>query len=221
MDTKWKNRDEAVRRIVVDATTFSGQALDEAVRVIRDGGVIALPTDTLYGLGADPFRPDAVARVFAIKGRSAERALPLIAADADQVAERFGPLPALACRLASRFWPGPLTLLLAAPAALAAGVSGGDGTVGIRIPSHAVARALCRGCGSPLTATSANMSGVAPSADPREVERTLGDRLDLLVDAGTTAGGPPSTIVDAIGASPRLVREGAISWSEIQAWLEA
>ena len=208
-----------MRRLIVDAINFSERALEEAVRAVVDGGVIALPTDTLYGLGADPFRPDAVARVFAVKGRVAERALPLIAADTDQVADHLGTLPELAGRLASRFWPGPLTLLLAAPAALAPAVSGGTGTVGVRVPSHAVARALCRACDSPLTATSANLSGAGPSADPDEVERTLGDRIDLLVDAGTTPGGPPSTIVDATGASPRLVREGAIAWQDVQACL--
>jgi L-threonylcarbamoyladenylate synthase len=100
------------------------------------------------------------------------------------------------------------------------GVSGGTGSVGVRIPSHAVARALCRACGTPLTATSANISGTPPSADPDEIARTLGDRIDLLVDAGTTPGGPPSTIVDATGASARLVREGAIGWEEIRVWLD-
>jgi L-threonylcarbamoyladenylate synthase len=205
-----------VRRIVIDAASFSERALDEAVRAIAAGGVIALPTDTLYGLGADPFRPDAVARVFAAKGRMTEKALPLIAADIGQVADRIAPLPAVACRLASRFWPGPLTLLLTAPASLAPAVSGGTGTVGVRVPSHAVARALCRACGSPLTATSANISGAEPSADPDQVARTLGDRIDLLVDAGTTPGGPPSTIVDATGESARLVRQGAIGWEEIE-----
>jgi len=198
---------------------FSDRALDAAVRAIGEGGVIALPTDTLYGLGADPFRLDAVARVFAVKGRLAERALPLIAADIDQVADRLGRLPDLGRRLAARFWPGPLTLLLTAPPALAPDVSGGTGTVGVRVPAHAVARALCRACGTPLTATSANISGAAPAADPGEVERTLGARIDLLVDAGATPGGPPSTIVDATGASPRLVRQGAIAWEEIQEYL--
>src|SRR6266566_5187154 len=112
-----------VRRIVVDEATVNERALVEAVRAIRRGGVIAMPTDTLYGLGVDPFRADAVARVFHVKGRSAERALPLLAA-----------------RLASCFWPGPLTLLVAASAALAAGVSGDTGKVGIRVPAHRVAR---------------------------------------------------------------------------------
>jgi L-threonylcarbamoyladenylate synthase len=206
-----------VRRIVVDEATVNEPALVEAVRAIRRGGVIAMPTDTLYGLGVDPFRADAVARVFHVKGRSAERALPLLAADAAQVIEHIGALPPLAARLASCFWPGPLTLLVAAPAALAAGVSGDTGKVGIRVPAHRVARTLCRACGVPVTATSANVSGEGPSADPDEVARALGSRIDVLVDAGITPGGPPSTIVDATGEEPVLVRTGAIAWEAIEA----
>jgi L-threonylcarbamoyladenylate synthase len=193
------------------------EALDQAARVIRIGGVVAVPTDTLYGLAADPFRADAVARVFAVKGRAAERALPLIAAGTAQVEQFIGKLPPMAQALAARFWPGPLTLLLDAPAALAADVTGGTGRVGVRVPAHDVARALCRTCGLVLTATSANVSGEPASDDPSEVERTVGARIDLLLDAGRTAGGPPSTIVDATGPAPRLVRSGAVSWIEVLA----
>jgi len=206
-----------VQRIIVDATSPSARALEEAVRVIRRGGVIAMPTDTLYGLGADPFRSDAVARVFAAKGRSAGHALPLVAADAAQVRDRIASLPPQVARLAARFWPGPLTLLVAAPSDLAAAVTGGTGKVGVRVPAHAVARALCAACGTPLTATSANITGAAPSADPDDVARSLGNRIDVLVDAGTTPGGSPSTIVDATGDEPVLVRAGAIEWEEIEA----
>ena len=206
-----------VRRIVVDQAVVNARALDEAVQAIHSGGVIAMPTDTLYGLGADPFRADAVARVFQVKRRSTDKALPLLAADAGQVVEHLGALPPLAARLASRFWPGPLTLLVAAPRALVAGVSADTGKVGVRVPAHRVARALCAACGVPLTATSANLSGEAPSADPDEVVRALGSRIDVLVDAGTTPGGPPSTIVDATGAEPMLVRAGAIPWEAIEA----
>lgn len=208
-----------MRRVRVDADSVERAALDAAARVIRAGGVIALPTDTLYGLAADPFRIDAVDRVFAAKGRAADRALPLIAADADQVVEWFGALPIIGARLAGRFWPGPLTLLLPAPASLAPAVTGGTGTAGVRVPAHAVARAVCRACATPLTATSANVSGEAASGDPGDVERTLGDRIDLLVDAGPTPGGPPSTIVDVTGPSAVLVRAGAIAWGEIEACL--
>ena len=131
-----------------------------------DGGLVALPTDTLYGLAADPFSAAAVARVFAVKGRAAERALPLIAADAAQVAAHLGRLPAAGQRLAERFWPGPLTLLMPAPRALARDVTGGTGRVGVRVPADAVARAICAEAGRPITATSANISGEPATADP-------------------------------------------------------
>jgi L-threonylcarbamoyladenylate synthase len=208
-----------VRRIIVDATSPDEQALNEAVRAIHAGGIVALPTETLYGLAVDPFRAASVERVFAAKGRAAGRALPLIAADTDQVTERFGTLPALGDQLAQRFWPGPLTLLVAAPLTLAPAVGGGTGKVGVRIPSHAVARALCRAAGLPLTATSANISGTPPSAYPDDVALRLGDRIDVLLDSGATAGGLPSTVVDVTGLVPLLVRTGAIRWDEIEACL--
>lgn len=191
--------------------------LDEAVLAIRRGGVIAIPTDTLYGLAVDPFLSEAVERVFAVKGRPTDQGLLLIAADLEQVTAFFGALPRLAERLASRFWPGPLTLLLGAPPTLPRALRGGAASVGVRVPAHPVARRLCRVCGCPLTATSANLSGAVPSANPDEVARTLGDRIDVLVDAGMTPGGPPSTIVDARGSAPVLVRKGAILWDEIRA----
>ena len=178
-----------------------------------------MPTDTLYGLAADPFSASAVERIFAVKGRSAERALPLIAADLTQIESQLGPLAPAARRLAAAYWPGPLTLLVARPSTLPADVTGGRDQVGVRVPAHAVARGLCRVCGQPLTATSANISGAPASADPDEVTRTLGERVELLLDAGPTPGGPPSTIVDVSGREIRLVRPGAIPWDELQAWL--
>jgi L-threonylcarbamoyladenylate synthase len=209
-----------MRRVFVDPGAPQRDALQEAAKWIRDGGVVALPTDTLYGLAADPFSAPAVARVFAAKGRAENRALPLIAADAEQIAARIGPLTPAGERLAAKFWPGPLTLLVAAPPALAPGVTAGTGRVGVRVPADAIARAVCRAADRPVTATSANRSGEPPTADPGEVERTLGDELDLLIDAGPTPGGAPSTIVDVTGPVPQLVRAGAVPWSEIQAWLE-
>ncbi|HEY3043814.1 MAG TPA: L-threonylcarbamoyladenylate synthase [Vicinamibacterales bacterium] len=203
----------------VDPEAPQRDALEEAAKWIRNGGLVALPTDTLYGLGADPFRREAVARVFTVKGRAGGSALPLIAADVDQIAERLGPLSALAERLAAKFWPGPLTLLLSAPAALARDVTGGTGRIGVRVPANAVARAICRAADRPITATSANRSGQPATADPAEVERTLGEDVDLLIDAGPTPGGEPSTIVDVTGPTPQLVRAGAIPWNEIQRWL--
>ena len=208
-----------MRRVFVDPEFPQRDAIQEAARWIRNGGLVALPTDTLYGLAADPFSAGAVARIFSVKGRAAERALPLIAADAAQVTARLGRLTPAGQRLAERFWPGPLTLLLDAAPALAADVTGGTGKVGVRVPADAVARAICAEAQRPVTATSANVSGQPATPDPDQVERTLGDRIDLLIDTGTTPGGAPSTIVDVTGADAVLVRAGAISWDEIQAWL--
>lgn len=195
-------------------------AIDQAARLILSGGVVAIPTDTLYGLAADPYRADAVARIVEIKERPAERALPLIAADLDQVTARLGALPPIALTLARAFWPGPLTIVIDAPTALAPDVTGGTGRVGVRVPAHDVARALCLACGSPLTATSANISGAPASSSPDEVERTIGARIDMLLDDGPTPGGPASTIVDVTGAAPRLIRAGAVPWSEVLACVD-
>ena len=210
-----------MRRVFVDPDAPQRDAIEEAAKWIRGRGLVALPTDTLYGLAADPFCVDAVARVFAAKGRGAERALPLIAADTAQVATHLGRLSAKGDQLADRFWPGPLTLILAAPRGLARDVTGGLGTVGVRVPDHGVARAICAACDHPVTATSANISGEPASSDPDEIERTLGDRIDLLIDTGPTRGGAASTIVDATSAEPALVRAGAIPWDDILAWLNS
>ncbi len=202
-------------RLVADATS-----LRAAADVIAAGGIVAVPTETFYGLAADPFRAEAIARVFVVKGRSSERALLLIASDEEQVASHLGPLPPMGRRLAEKFWPGPLTLLVEAPVTLAQEVTAGTGTVGVRVPAHGVARDLCRACGRPLTATSANVSGEPPSPDPDQVERTLGARIELLLDAGRAPGGRPSTVVDVTGRTPRLVRAGAIAWDEVLACVD-
>ena len=213
-----------MRRVAIDAHQPAATALAEAVTILLAGGVVAMPTDTLYGLAADPFSSAAVARVFAVKGRSAERAMPLIAADVDQIVSQIGPLSEVARRLASRYWPGPLTLLVARPASMPADVAGGRGEIGVRVPAHNVPRELCRASGRLLTATSANLSGDPASNDPDDVERSLRiagpGGVDLLLDAGRTPGGAPSTIVDVTGRDMRLVRPGAIAWEDVQACMQ-
>jgi L-threonylcarbamoyladenylate synthase len=207
-------------RLVIDPRAPEAGAIAAAADVIRSGGIVAMPTDTLYGLAADPANPAAVARVFALKGREAGRALPLVAADLDQVVEHLGDLPPLARRLAAEFWPGPLTLIVSAPDWLSDAVAGGTGRVAVRVPAHPVAQALCRAAQGLLTATSANVSGQPATDDPDAVAVALGDRVDVLLDAGHTVGGPPSTIVDVTGSPPRLVRAGAIAWDQIQRCLD-
>jgi L-threonylcarbamoyladenylate synthase len=210
-----------MRRVFVDPGAPQRDAIQDAATWIRNGGVVAIPTDTLYGLACDPFRADGVARVFAVKGRAGGQALPLIAADAAQISEQLGHLPPIGRRLAERFWPGPLTLVVAAPAALVRDVTGGTGTVGVRVPADEVARAIAAAAGRPITATSANVSGQPATSDPDTVERTLGDRIDLLIDTGATPGGAASTIVDITSPEPRLVRAGAIGWDDIQTEIHA
>ncbi len=187
--------------------------LAEAVAVIRRGGVVAFPTDTLYGLAADPESAESVNRVRALKGRDAAQTIALVAADLAQV-ERISVLTLMARHAAAEFWPGPLTVLIRAKPGLAPTTIGPDGLVGVRVPNHDVALALTRACGHAVTATSANRSGQPATADPDEVAAALPD-LDLLIDAGKAPGGPPSTLVDLSGDAPRLVRAGAIPWDRV------
>jgi L-threonylcarbamoyladenylate synthase len=208
-----------MRRLAIDARRPDAAVLEEAAAIIRAGEIVAVPTDTLYGLAADPFSKSAVERVFAVKKRSAERALPLIAADIAQVEAHLGRLSPDARRLATAFWPGPLTLLVPRSATMPGELTGGLAQVGVRVPAHAVARELCRACGRPLTATSANTSGSPASAEPGEIARTLGDAVALLLDAGPAPGGPPSTIVDVSEGAVRLLRRGSVPWDEVQACL--
>ena len=209
-----------MRRVFVDPAAPQRDAIEEAARWILVGGIVALPTDTLYGLAIDPFNREAVARLFDVKGRPADRAMPLIAADLVQVTAHCGALPPIAGRLAERYWPGPLTLIVSAPPALSREVTGRRSTVAIRVPNDDVARAVCALCGRPVTATSANISGDPATADPDTVEQTLGDRIDFLLDTGPTRGGPPSTIVDVTTTTPTLIRAGAIPWNELETWLD-
>jgi L-threonylcarbamoyladenylate synthase len=213
-----------MRRVFVDPEFPQRDAIEEAASRILNGGVVVVPTDTLYGLAANPFRADSVARVFDVKKRPPERGLPLIAADAAQVSAHIGPLGQLGKVLTDRFWPGPLTLLVRAPDTVSAIVTGGSPKVGVRVPADRVARAICSACDCPITATSANLSGQPPTADPDEVERQLAGRahlIDLIVDVGRLAGGPPSTIVDVTGSVPVLVRPGPVLWEEVEACLAA
>jgi L-threonylcarbamoyladenylate synthase len=204
-----------VIRIHVKASAVAEDALAPAVRAIAQGGVVAYPTETFYGLAADPRSASAVKRVFEIKRRPADMALPLIAASLDQVADQVGTLTPLARRLASRGWPGPLTLIIPASPRLCADVHLSTGRVAVRVPGHVVSRALAAAAGHALTSTSANISGEPPASSPDAVADALGAVLDVLIDAGQTPGGEPSTIVDATGGAPLLVRAGAIAWERV------
>ncbi len=199
--------------LILDPRSFGVDDLAPAVAHLRAGGVVAVPTDTYYGLAADPTQAGAVKRIFELKGRATGEALPLIAVSIEAVEKFCGPLGSAGARLAARFWPGPLSLVVDAPAAVATAVHAGRGTVAIRVPDHPVARALAGAFGGPLTATSANRSG----DPPRRLAAAIADLgADVfIIDAGETPGGPASTIVDARVAPPRLVRDGAVPWDRV------
>jgi len=189
--------------------------LGPAVAALRAGSVVVVPTDTLYALAVDPRDPEAVARVFRLKGRQPGVALPLAAASVAQVEATLGALGSEARRLADRFWPGPLSLIVRAPPRLAAGVAAADGSIAVRVPANPVTQDLAAGLGFPITVTSANVSGRPPAATAPEIATWCGDRVAVIVDGGPNSGGPPSTIVAADATGVRLVRAGAIAWARV------
>ncbi len=197
----------------------SGRAA--AVEALRSGGLVAMPTDTVYGVGVALDASDGLQRLFAAKNRPLDRAIVLLVADLDGAAA-VGVLSPAARALAERFWPGGLTLVLtqSAGAVLPASLTAGAGTIGVRLPDHATPRALARELG-PLPVTSANVSGRPDARTAAEVLAQLGGRIDLILDGGTVSGGVPSTVVDCSGEAPRILRSGAIAPSLIAAALVA
>ena len=187
-----------------------------AVEVLRAGGVVAIPTDTLYGLAACAFDVDAVLRVFEIKGREYSAALPLLLGDPEDVSLCASSVPAAARRLAERFWPGPLTIVLPRADRVPEVLTGGRSTVALRVPDHPVPRHLARSLGTPITGTSANLSGAEPARSASGVARQLGGMLDMVFDGGRLPESPPSTVVDLAVSPPRVVRAGAISGHELE-----
>jgi L-threonylcarbamoyladenylate synthase len=193
---------------------MSNLLIDRAVKVLQRGGVVAYPTDTLYGLAADPRSVEAVRRLFAIKRREPGHAVLLIAADLAQ-AELAAVFDRRARRAAHAFWPGPLSIVLPATDRPCAEVRADDGTVAVRVPAHPLSRELAAAFGFCITATSANRTGHPATGSATVVAATFGDDVDLLLDAGDSPGGPPSTIVDLRGATPMLVRRGAVAWDRV------
>jgi L-threonylcarbamoyladenylate synthase len=188
----------------------------QAADVLRRGGVVAYPTDTLYGLAVDPRNGGAVARLYAAKGRGQLSAIPLIAASLEQ-ARGAAILDGPALQLARVFWPGPLTIVAPPERGLAAAVLGGGTTIAVRVPAHAVARALAAALGFCITATSANRSGELPAVTGADVAAAFASAsdVDVLLDAGRVTGGPPSTIVEIGEHGPRLIRAGVVPWNRV------
>lgn len=192
--------------------------LARAARLLRQRRLVAFPTDTLYALGALASDARAVAAVFRAKGRAAEKALPVLLSDADDLPKVVAHVPEVAWRLAARFWPGGLTIVMPARADLPPLLHGHSGRIAVRVPAHETARALIHAAGEPLTGTSANRSGGPPTRTPVEVLAQLGGHIHAVVD-GFAPGGAPSTVVDATVTPLRVVRVGAIAVEHLQAAL--
>ena len=187
------------------------EALAEAAGVISEGGLIAFRTDTFYGLGADPLSRMALRRIRQLKSREETKPILLLISDYDKVAKFITKPSDLFLSVASRHWPGPLTLVSSARPDLLEELTVGSGTIGLRLPDDDDVRALVRVCGGALTATSANPSGGLPARTAREVEVYFGAGIDMIIDGGDATVLQPSTVLDVSGDRPRLIREGAIA----------
>jgi len=189
-----------------------------ALEALADGLLVGIPTDTVYGLAADPFRPGATERLFDAKRRSRDVDLPVLVASIEQALTLATAVPSVAATLMKSFWPGPLTLVLPRRPGLAADLGDDDATVGVRCPGHPVPLALCAKAG-PLATTSANLHGEPTSQTAEEVVAVFGASVPVVLDGGPRSG-RPSTVVDCTGIEPRLLREGRIPWSVVLSALE-
>ena len=199
-------------RIVPESNGASG---DEAVRVLRDGGLVCYPTDTVYGIGAAASDDAAVRRLFAVKGRSPDKPLPLLLADVSDAA-RVAEVTPLAKALAGRFWPGALTIVMRkAGSYRSLALAGGD-TVALRVPDHELVRRIVRALGEPITGTSANRAGTRAPISAAEVAFQMGEMVELIIDGGQSRTRLESTVIDITRNEPEIVREGAVSRGEVE-----
>jgi len=204
-----------VRRVTLDPVDLDIGVLREAADILRDGGLVGFPTDTIYGLAGDPRNETAVLKLYQVKSRPAALAVPIIAADREQVMRCVRDVTPVASSLMASFWPGPLSIIMKATLLLDRRILGEGDSVAMRIPENNIARELARQFGFPIMATSANVHGKPPGVTGKRVYETLGTKVDLILDGGAARGGIPSTIVDARGEIPMLVRGGAVPWSRV------
>ncbi len=192
--------------------------IPHAYEILQKGGLVAFPTDTVYGVGALAFDGKAVESIYAVKDRPAEKAIPVLISDSDDLEKVGTNIPIVARKLAARFWPGPLTLLVPKRSDLPEAVSA-TSTIGVRVPDHEVARRLLRLAG-PMAVTSANISGGRSPVTAQEVYEQLAGRISLIVDGGKTPGGVVSTVVDCTVPELKVLREGPISLAELHSTLK-
>ncbi len=203
-------------RIEIHPEQPDPRTIERIAGILRDGGLVAYPTETFYGLGADAMNPAAVDRVFAAKGRDFRSPVGLVIGRLEDLDPLVAEIPAAGRRLVDAFWPGPLTLVFRASTLILPRLTAGTGKIGIRLSGLPAARALAAALGGPLTATSANRSGERECNTAGEVLGQLGGVIDAVADGGATAGGLGSTFVDVSGEIPVILRRGAIAEEEIR-----
>ena len=190
--------------------------IERAISILEQGGIVAFPTDTVYGLGARTDHQQAVERVYRVKKRPRNMALPLLLCHTSQIGEVAYPVPQIAWLLADKFLPGALTLVLPKARAVPDIITAGGNTIAVRVPAHPIPITLIRGLGAPIVGTSANLSGKPSALTAEEVCSQFGDKIDLVIDGGQCPGSKESTIVDVTGGVPVVLREGAISREELK-----
>jgi L-threonylcarbamoyladenylate synthase len=193
----------------------AGAFWDEARAVLKRNGVIAVPTETFFGLAVNPFQAEALDRLFALKGRGPGKPVLVLVDGPERLNQVACEVPGVARRLMEKFWPGPLTIIFPSLPDLPRLLTGGTGTIAVRQPRQALTCRLIAALGFPITGTSANRAGGRPAVRADEVAREFGDHLDLILEAGPCPGGLPSTIVDVTNSPPRLVRAGAMPAAEL------
>jgi len=204
-----------MRLLKLDTLNYT-DILSLSVNLLKNGGIIAYPTETFYGLGAKFDIDDALKKIYKIKQRPQDKAMPLIIGDRDLLPVTSLEINNTASALMDKFWPGPLTLIIPAGKKISEYITAGTHTVAVRIPGESFALRLAQTAHFPITATSANLSGLPPARDIETVLRYFGDRIDLIIDAGPTPGALPSTIVDARGSALKILREGVIGRKSLE-----
>lgn len=195
------------------------RALERTIETLRHGGLAAFPTDTVYGIGASLAFPEALDRIYESKLRDRGRVLPVLLASPADLLGVATQIDDDLMRLASRYWPGPLTVAVPAKPGLPAQVVASDGTIGVRVPDHSVALVLAKHCGGALAVTSANLSGQPPALRADELPSSLVEQLDIVLDGGIARGGQPSTVIGREGDTITIIRAGAVPAAEIEsAW---
>jgi len=204
----------------VGADNSEERILTRAVEILTGGGIIAYPTETFYGLGADATNEKAIQKIFAVKGRNFKNPISLIIGQTDDIYPLVQDVPETAKKLMAAFWPGALTIVFLAADKISPLLTAGSGKIGLRVSSHPGARGIVQKLKRPLTATSANLSGAPECVSASDVAFQLGDKIDAIIDLGNTPGGKGSTIIDVTCTPPVILREGAISRKTIERYEE-